>query len=157
MGGGPKIRTRPTCQHLDTLFGDYLRGSQGFRSERAGWIGETEEALFWVDLGDVVDADQEPRSPEQTGADFENCWLVGRFSVADAGDAADPFGRGLDEKAFAAAQPVGAVVARAKRCPRQESNLRTRFRKPLLYPLSYGGFMAQPCDLSLVVLYPLYR
>jgi hypothetical protein len=23
--------------------------------------------------------------------------------------------------------------------PRQESNLRTRFRKPLLYPLSYGG------------------
>jgi hypothetical protein len=29
-------------------------------------------------------------------------------------------------------------------CPRQESNLRTRFRKPLLYPLSYGGFLAQP-------------
>ena len=24
-------------------------------------------------------------------------------------------------------------------CPRQESNLRTRFRKPLLYPLSYEG------------------
>ena len=24
-------------------------------------------------------------------------------------------------------------------CPRQESNLCTRFRKPLLYPLSYGG------------------
>ena len=23
--------------------------------------------------------------------------------------------------------------------PRRESNLRTRFRKPLLYPLSYGG------------------
>jgi len=23
--------------------------------------------------------------------------------------------------------------------PRQESNLRARFRKPLLYPLSYGG------------------
>ena len=23
--------------------------------------------------------------------------------------------------------------------PRQELNLRTRFRKPLLYPLSYGG------------------
>ncbi len=23
--------------------------------------------------------------------------------------------------------------------PRQESNLRTWFRKPLLYPLSYGG------------------
>jgi hypothetical protein len=28
-------------------------------------------------------------------------------------------------------------------CPRQESNLRTRFRKPLLYPLSYGGFYLQ--------------
>src|SRR5919197_4940050 len=28
---------------------------------------------------------------------------------------------------------------RARQCPRQESNLRTRFRKPLLYPLSYGG------------------
>jgi hypothetical protein len=24
-------------------------------------------------------------------------------------------------------------------CPRPESNQRTRFRKPLLYPLSYGG------------------
>jgi hypothetical protein len=23
--------------------------------------------------------------------------------------------------------------------PRQDSNLRTRFRKPTLYPLSYGG------------------
>ena len=26
-----------------------------------------------------------------------------------------------------------------KRCPRQDSNLRTRFRKPMLYPLSYGS------------------
>ena len=25
------------------------------------------------------------------------------------------------------------------KCPRQDSNLRTRFRKPLLYPLSYEG------------------
>jgi hypothetical protein len=25
------------------------------------------------------------------------------------------------------------------RRPRQDSNLRTRFRKPMLYPLSYGG------------------
>lgn len=24
-------------------------------------------------------------------------------------------------------------------CPRQESNLRTRIRNPMLYPLSYGG------------------
>src|SRR5664280_176623 len=27
-------------------------------------------------------------------------------------------------------------------CPRQDSNLRTRFRKPLLYPLSYGSLNA---------------
>ena len=27
----------------------------------------------------------------------------------------------------------------SERCPRHESNMRTRFRKPLLYPLSYGG------------------
>jgi hypothetical protein len=26
--------------------------------------------------------------------------------------------------------------------------MRTRFRKPLLYPLSYGGFVAQPCGSS---------
>jgi hypothetical protein len=25
------------------------------------------------------------------------------------------------------------------KCPRHESNVRTWFRKPLLYPLSYGG------------------
>ena len=29
------------------------------------------------------------------------------------------------------------------KCPRQESNLCTRFRKPLLYPLSYGGGKAR--------------
>jgi hypothetical protein len=28
---------------------------------------------------------------------------------------------------------------RADVCPRAGSNGRTRFRKPLLYPLSYGG------------------
>jgi hypothetical protein len=26
-----------------------------------------------------------------------------------------------------------------RECPRPELNQRTRFRKPLLYPLSYGG------------------
>ena len=26
-----------------------------------------------------------------------------------------------------------------KRCPRQDSNLRTRLRRAVLYPLSYGG------------------
>src|SRR5579885_3519457 len=30
-------------------------------------------------------------------------------------------------------------------CPRQDSNLRTRLRRPVLYPLSYEGWMdAQP-------------
>jgi hypothetical protein len=38
----------------------------------------------------------------------------------------------------------GAVVAPLSlhllfRRPRKDSNLRTRFRKPMLYPLSYGG------------------
>jgi hypothetical protein len=30
------------------------------------------------------------------------------------------------------------------RCPRQESNLGARFRKPALYPLSYGGEVENP-------------
>jgi hypothetical protein len=34
---------------------------------------------------------------------------------------------------------TGHFLRAMERCPRQESNLRTRFRKPLLYPLSYGG------------------
>jgi hypothetical protein len=28
-------------------------------------------------------------------------------------------------------------------CPHQDLNLGTRFRKPLLYPLSYGGVVLQ--------------
>ena len=35
------------------------------------------------------------------------------------------------------------VQVSTRECPRQESNLRTRFRKPLLYPLSYGGKCGQ--------------
>ena len=35
--------------------------------------------------------------------------------------------------------PLLPGATRRGECPRQESNLRTRFRKPLLYPLSYGG------------------
>ena len=34
------------------------------------------------------------------------------------------------------------VSALSGRCPRQESNLRLRFRRPALYPLSYGGSRA---------------
>src|ERR1035441_9680398 len=33
--------------------------------------------------------------------------------------------------------------ARGRAYPRRESNLRTRFRNPLLYPLSYGGSLRQ--------------
>ena len=36
-------------------------------------------------------------------------------------------------------QRASAMQGSRRRCPRQESNLRTRFRKPLLFPLSYGG------------------
>src|SRR4029450_3896977 len=81
----------------------------------AAWGVGWQDALLGIDLGDVVDTDQEPRSPEQASADFECFGLVCCFAVADAGDAADPFGRGLDEKALAAAEPVAAVVARAGR------------------------------------------
>ena len=84
---------------------------RGCYLERARWVGEGEETLLGVDLGDVVDADQESRAPEHAGADLEHFGFVCRFSVADAGDAADPFGRGFDEEAFAAAEPVTAVVA----------------------------------------------
>ena len=37
------------------------------------------------------------------------------------------------------ARRPGAQSASQLRCPRQDSNLRTRFRRPVLYPLSYGG------------------
>ena len=36
----------------------------------------------------------------------------------------------------------GTVGEAQPKCPRHESNMRTRFRKPLLYPLSYGGSLA---------------
>jgi hypothetical protein len=29
--------------------------------------------------------------------------------------------------------------------PQQDSNLRTRLRRPMLYPLSYGGSLTQKC------------
>jgi hypothetical protein len=38
-------------------------------------------------------------------------------------------------------EPANELLPRSiEKCPRPESNQRTRFRKPLLYPLSYGGF-----------------
>jgi hypothetical protein len=36
--------------------------------------------------------------------------------------------------------PMSCKITRR---PRQDSNLRTRLRRPLLYPLSYGGFRAE--------------
>ena len=81
------------------IFGRVLGG------ERAGCVGEGESALLGVDVDDVMDADQEPRSPEEAGGDLERFGFVCCFSVADAGDAADPFGRGLDKEALAAAEP----------------------------------------------------
>ena len=38
---------------------------------------------------------------------------------------------------------IPPTLARGRVYPRRESNLRTRFRKPLLYPLSYGGSLRQ--------------
>ena len=34
---------------------------------------------------------------------------------------------------------IGAFAVTAFTCPRQDSNLRTRLRRAVLYPLSYGG------------------
>ncbi len=34
-------------------------------------------------------------------------------------------------------------------CPRQESNLRTWLRRPMLYPLSYGGLQGIGPSVSL--------
>jgi hypothetical protein len=41
-----------------------------------------------------------------------------------------------------------AVSAHIAGCPRPESNQRTRFRKPLLYPLSYGGVFRRFAGIS---------
>ena len=40
---------------------------------------------------------------------------------------------------------VREALVPSERCPRQELNLHTRFRKPLLCPLSYGGEGMEPC------------
>jgi hypothetical protein len=34
---------------------------------------------------------------------------------------------------------ISTLWVQATLRPRKDSNLRTRFRKPMLYPLSYGG------------------
>jgi hypothetical protein len=51
--------------------------------------------------------------------------------------------RRIDSRRVASEVPAHRpVLAPRAECPRQESNLCTRFRKPLLYPLSYGGLTA---------------
>jgi hypothetical protein len=51
--------------------------------------------------------------------------------------AVEPFALG---RVVASARTFGSPPGQPnRRCPRQESNLRTRFRRALLYPLSYGG------------------
>jgi hypothetical protein len=46
---------------------------------------------------------------------------------------------GLASSRVTSSAPDGEIGEAALARPRQESNLRTRFRKPMLYPLSYGG------------------
>lgn len=41
------------------------------------------------------------------------------------------------KKTLRAAFPL--IGGSIRKCPRQDSNLRTRLRRPMLYPLSYGG------------------
>src|SRR4051812_45092431 len=55
--------------------------SRGKRRRATG--GSDEASLLRVDLGDVVDADQEPRAPEHAGPGLERFGFVCRFSVAD--------------------------------------------------------------------------
>ena len=56
----------------------------------------------------------------------------------------EPEGRAVKDSASERRRGRPMAQATSRKCregwyPRQESNLRTWFRKPLLYPLSYGG------------------
>jgi hypothetical protein len=55
-----------------------------------------------------------------------------------------------DANVWRASWRTGRFLQVNRECPRQESNLCTRFRKPLLYPLSYGG--QKPCQCRASVL-----
>src|SRR5262245_33886449 len=75
-----------------------------------------------------------PKSPQSSPArqSARQCATVNSGSRRIRPD--NTFGESLPEV------PANQLLLRSTReCPRQESNLRTRFRKPLLYPLSYGG------------------
>lgn len=57
----------------------------------------------------------------------------------------------LDENEYGSScltpSPISVLITLSGlKCPRQDSNLRTRLRRPLLYPLSYGGVsVAERC------------
>src|SRR5262245_32575588 len=63
--------------------------------------------------------------------------LGGSCSVGDAIGARTK--RGLNVGELRQAMADERADLRFRVCPRQDSNLRSRFRKPMLYPLSYEG------------------
>ena len=69
-----------------------------------------------------------------THGQFINIEHIG--STAIPGQQAKPI---IDIMASVESLQTSHVLQDKRGCPRQESNLCTRFRKPLLYPLSYGG------------------
>ena len=123
-GGGAVDRLAPTTSPL--VFRKARRGQRGFlvESSCAGKaLGQTRQ-LTWVVTGPTA---QSPLSPEfDTGTGY----------AAVCG--------GVRADAAARPESVGfAGIMNLKPqnlwCPRQGSNLRSRFRKPMLSPLSYGG------------------
>ena len=86
-----------------------------------------------------LDARELPHDPENTTARQS----ARQCATVESGSSADQAGQHA-RRQFQEIPANQAILSRSG-CPRQESNLRTRFRKPLLYPLSYGGVSAQPC------------
>ena len=82
-----------------------------------------------------LDARELTHDPENT------CRATVRATVRDSREriTADQAGQHDFERASKKVPANQLLLRRFRECPRQESNLRTRFRKPLLYPLSYGG------------------
>ena len=66
------------------------------------------------------------------GISLQLAALTGRKGYLRAGLVARTFGRGIFSN-------PRNVKCHRPWCPRQDSNLRTRLRRPVLYPLSYEG------------------
>jgi hypothetical protein len=47
------------------------------------------------------------------------------------------------KQAFGVRAGQDTISAAQQKRPQQDSNLRTRLRRPMLYPLSYGGYATQ--------------